>query len=134
NLIGCLRASQASVPGLSDLINALRDHHHVDRRLIYHRSWITLGLQRPLTKREFSDAIDRMSIGTKEEVDEAFNVIRVLLPLDTISDESFLLGLRWLHDRTTSAVSDFWKHFVIQLARQLHTRWQLIGKAAGIPP
>jgi hypothetical protein len=134
NLIGHLRAAQASVSGLSGLLSRLRNHQHVDRRLIYHRSWITLGLQRPLADNEFSDAIDQMSLGTKEEVDEAFNVIRVLLPLEAISNESFLFGLQWLHERTTGSVSDFWKHFVIQLARQLHTRWQIIGKAAGIPP
>lgn len=133
-ILGHLRLSNPAPIGLSDFEGTLSVHQDINRRLIFHRSWITSGLREPLSDQQFADTLGRMTSGTREEINEAFNFIRCLLPQESTSDESFALSMGWLHKHTTNTVPEFWKHFVLSLATTIFDRWMSTGHLRSEPP
>jgi hypothetical protein len=126
-ILGHLRVAHPELDGKARFENALAINLDVNRRLVFHRSWITTGLHRKLEDVEFETALNRMSTGTAEEINEAFNFIRCLLPTTSLSDISFRLAVEWLHAHTSASVSDFWKHFVLSIVKATYDRWKSLN-------
>jgi hypothetical protein len=101
------------------LEGALLGHKDVQRRLVFHRSWITTGWQRKLTSAEFAQCLEQMSSDTEEERAEGFNFLRCLLSSDRITPDSFEHGTAWLLKHAHWASSDVSKYWVVDLARSV---------------
>lgn len=121
-ILGRLRVAWESGPpnesGL-EFEQSLARHGDVQKRLVYHRSWINTGWDRGLSHSEFQSSLTRMATGTHEERAEAFNFLRCLLPDRRMQPESITLGIEWLREHTNSSTSDGAKHWVIHSVQQL---------------
>jgi hypothetical protein len=100
----------------------LQGHGDVNKRLIFHRSWINTGWSRGLSHAEFSSALGRMTVGTNEERTEAFNFLRCLIGDKRTASESTAAGIKWLVDHSTSSLPDNSKHWIVHIAYLLATR------------
>lgn len=125
SILGSLRiAWETKSPSDSGhaLENSLLTHTDVQRRLVFHRSWINTGWKRTLIADEFATCLARMSAGTEPERAEAFNFLRCLLPNDYISPESLLHGANWLSANSNSSLPDNSKHWVVNVAHTVVRR------------
>lgn len=132
-ILGSLRGAEIC-SSVADLDVRLRCHQDVNCRIVYYRSWLHTGMQRAIADVEFTDLLERPSLCTKPEREEILKVLLALISLESISDESFRIGLRYLHDRISIDGGDFARHSLIHLARELHQRWKNVGLSVGSLP
>jgi len=121
-LLGHLRVAwEKSAPSVEDsaLEVAISQHGDVQKRLIYHRSWINTGWHRGLSGEEFASCLERMSGGVEEERLEGFNFLRCLLPTTKIEASSLAVGLEWLRVNSSSSLPDHSKHCVANIVKSL---------------
>jgi hypothetical protein len=115
-ILGSLRVgweSKSPSPDGCRLEDGLQRHTDINRRLVFHRSWINTGWQRKLTTVEFITCLTRMSKGRGEERAEGFNFFRHLVQGDNITPEALLYGSNWLAENSNPSIAEGSKYWVV---------------------
>ncbi|MEQ1841087.1 MAG: hypothetical protein ABL994_11800, partial [Verrucomicrobiales bacterium] len=126
-ILGTLRATGSEHTEALDLLT--RSSLKLEFRRVFIRSWITTDRIGTIEDSQFSDILSLAESGSRGDLLEIFNFLRLALPRPERSDVSFSHGVSWIRENLPSDPEDNLRHQIIDLSLSCDARADRLGTA-----
>jgi hypothetical protein len=119
-ILGTLRATSSEHSEALDLLT--RSSLKLELRRVFIRSWITTDRIATIEDGQFSHILSLAESGSRGDLLEIFNFLRLALPRSERSDVSFSYGVSWIRENLLSDPEDILRHQIIDLSLSCDAR------------